>query len=185
VTARIPLPRIGLPGYHSLEFKENVGGHGSGRWHDHEKATAVEDCLFLDTALLCRDRLLQRRSAEGRFDWRDSSDRIVQSANFILEHDATPNGPRLLVFFVAAEGPSALVRGQIFLKASRPQFGGQRWWFICPRCSGLARKLFMPLGKAWFGCRRCHKLTYRSCQESHTMLGCFHRLRRLGLLPAV
>jgi hypothetical protein len=162
-----------------------VGGNGSGRWRDHEKATAVEDCLFLDAALLRRDRFLQGRSVRGRFDWRDSSNRIIQSADFVLEHDATVEGLRRLVLVAIAQDPPALVRRQIYLRPSRPQFGGQRWWFVCPKCSGLARKLFMPLDKAWFGCRRCHKLTYRSCQQSHTTAGFLHRLRRLGVLPTV
>jgi len=48
--------------------------------------------------------------------------------------------------------------------------GGARWWFTCPlaadgrACGRRVRKLY--LRGTHFGCRRCHGLTYRSCQES-------------------
>jgi len=46
------------------------------------------------------------------------------------------------------------------------QFGGVRYWFLCPRYCGMrVGKLYLPAGAERFGCRRCHNLTYRSCQE--------------------
>jgi len=51
-------------------------------------------------------------------------------------------------------------------------FAGRRWWFICPMeidgedCNRRVGVLYLPNGKS-FGCRHCHNLTYRSCQESH------------------
>jgi hypothetical protein len=53
------------------------------------------------------------------------------------------------------------------------QFGGKRWWFICPlivhgiACNRRAGKLYLPPGARYFGCRKCHDLTYRSRQEAH------------------
>lgn len=50
-------------------------------------------------------------------------------------------------------------------------FGGSRWWFVCSllidgKCCGRrVRKLYLPPGGRYFGCRRCYKLTYRSAQE--------------------
>jgi hypothetical protein len=47
------------------------------------------------------------------------------------------------------------------------------WWFRCPLvvagvpCRGRCRKLYLPPGARYFGCRRCHQLTYTSCRESH------------------
>jgi hypothetical protein len=61
------------------------------------------------------------------------------------------------------------------LTATRPRFGGLRWWFACPLivggrpCGRRSGKLY--LRGRYFGCRRCHDLTYTSCRESHTYDG--------------
>jgi hypothetical protein len=53
------------------------------------------------------------------------------------------------------------------------QLGGRRFWFICPlivrgmACNRRVGNLYLPPGTRYFGCRKCHNLTYRSCQEAH------------------
>jgi hypothetical protein len=59
------------------------------------------------------------------------------------------------------------------LGATPTQFNGERWWFLCPlivrgiACNRRAGKLYLPPGAKYFGCRKCHDLTYRSSQEAH------------------
>jgi hypothetical protein len=68
------------------------------------------------------------------------------------------------------------------LEATPAQFGGRRWWFICPLimrrvpCNRRAGKLYLPPRARHFGCRKCHDLTYRSCQEAHQAERLFDRL---------
>jgi hypothetical protein len=38
------------------------------------------------------------------------------------------------------------------------------------------RKLFLPPGGRYFGCRRCHRLTYASCQECHRYDGLYGQI---------
>ena len=51
-------------------------------------------------------------------------------------------------------------------------FGGVRYWFICPfvknwkPCGRRVGKLYLPPGAKYFGCRHCYNLTYR-CQKEH------------------
>ena len=112
------------------------------------------------------------------------ANKVVGSARYSLEHSADGRLLRL-VFCVEAQYRLGVVENQLKLERTRPHYGGQRWWFLCPGCGGLARRLFLPPGESRFGCRRCRHLTYRSCQESHTTAGFFHRLQRLGLLPSL
>ena len=57
------------------------------------------------------------------------------------------------------------------LTTTRPRFGGLRWWFVCPLivngrpCDRRVGKLYLPPPARYFGCRRCHDLTYTSSQE--------------------
>jgi len=84
------------------------------------------------------------------------------------------------------------VRLNVLLEATPTNFDGQRWWFTCPMvvegipCEGRVGKIYLPPGAKYFGCRKCHNLTYRSCQESHRserMLGAVDRLQ--GYLDAL
>ena len=60
---------------------------------------------------------------------------------------------------------------QIFLTDTTPNYGGRRWWFICPLsrnekpCGRRVGKLYLPNGSVYFGCRHCHNLTYQSTRE--------------------
>jgi hypothetical protein len=70
----------------------------------------------------------------------------------------------------------------IRLEPTPTQFGGRRWWFIRPLivrgvpCERRAGKLYLPPGARYFGYRKCHDLTYRSCQEAHQSERLFGRL---------
>lgn len=45
-------------------------------------------------------------------------------------------------------------------------YGGQRPWFLCPRCSARVGKLYQRSLRGTLACRRCQQLTYVSCQVS-------------------
>jgi hypothetical protein len=68
------------------------------------------------------------------------------------------------------------------LEATRPHYGGLRWWFRCPLNGRRASKLYLPPGQLKFASRTAHHLTYRSCQESGRFAA-LHRLvaSRLGV----
>ena len=57
------------------------------------------------------------------------------------------------------------------LVSTRANYGGLRWWFICPgvvaeRCCGCrVRKLYLAPGQKSFACRRCSDLCYTSQRE--------------------
>ena len=55
---------------------------------------------------------------------------------------------------------------KIYLTASRPWFGGQRWWFVCPNENRRVRKLYLPLGARRFRSRRAYRLAYASQREA-------------------
>ena len=81
------------------------------------------------------------------------------------------------------------------LQTTATQFGGQRWSLACRlivdgvACNRRVGKLYLPPGARYFGCRTCHRLTYRSCHQAHQAerlagmlareLGCNHDLTQL------
>lgn len=60
---------------------------------------------------------------------------------------------------------------QVEVVATPCNFGGERYWFMCPLvkggrpCGRRVTKLYLPSGGRYFGCRQCYDLTYRSVQE--------------------
>ena len=61
----------------------------------------------------------------------------------------------------------------ILLRPTATHFGGLRWWFTCPlivngvACQRRVGKLYLPPRARYFGCRNCHRLSYRSSQKAH------------------
>jgi hypothetical protein len=48
--------------------------------------------------------------------------------------------------------------GPIEVLATRPGFGGKRYWFVC-RCGRRVLRLFLPDGRLDAACRTCHHVT--------------------------
>jgi hypothetical protein len=156
-----------------------MGGIGSGNWYRWDSKRTVDDCLALDVNTLVRDGLLVP-GRSGVLTWSNTSTgKQVSSAIYSVtstEHD----GLMFRLSYRLVESDE--VELPIVLQRTRPYLGGWRWWFTCPLiingrpCRRRVGKLFLS-GK-YFGCRHCHGLTYRSCQEAHQVerlsahLGC-------------
>ena len=48
---------------------------------------------------------------------------------------------------------------------TRPNYGGQRWWMVCPAWHLRVGKLYLPSGGRIFACRRAYGLVYQSQRE--------------------
>ncbi len=79
-----------------------------------------------------------------------------------------PETPLVILRCMLARTGEA-VASVVRLDATRPHFGGLRRWFACPLCGRRVGKLYLPPGETYVACRVCFGLTYRSCQESHTV----------------
>ena len=53
----------------------------------------------------------------------------------------------------------------VYVESTPCNYGGQRWWFLCPACHRRCRVLYLAPGSVYFACRICHNLTYTSQQE--------------------
>ena len=54
----------------------------------------------------------------------------------------------------------------IKLESTSPNYGGVRWWWLCPKCDRRAARLYLPNHERLFLCRLCHDLSYESAQAS-------------------
>jgi len=153
-----------------------MGGFGSGR--QGGRAT-VESALRLDIDAMIRARVIQPGAHVGgemKFQFYDDELGVQFEA---LARDPWNSWIRLR--YAISDywtGEQHQIDDKIYLAASQPRFGGQRWWFVCPNENRRVRKLYLPLGGRRFRSRHAYRLSYASQREAvHD--GAMRRARKL------
>ena len=136
-----------------------MGGLGSTRWRGHHRKTRADECRWVSVATLVGDEL----PAAGR------------TGRLVLAGDGCDTG--LVIGFrflterrVVFIGGGRLPVWALDLTSTGTPNGGVRYLARCPlrvgdrACGRLVAKLYRPPGESGFGCRLCHRLTYRSRQ---------------------
>ena len=134
------------------------------------RKTTVEDSLVLTASALIRQKaLVPWARTAGSWSWRyDGDDRPFATIGY--EADLIDESDAWLRLRYQADGEPLDYRIQ--LVTTIPNYGGRRWWFICPlsRNDGgpprRVAKLYLPPGERYFGSREAYELPYTSCQES-------------------
>jgi hypothetical protein len=152
-----------------------VGGMGSGNWWRWQgKKDTVEDSLVVAMKDL-RKRLFA--GAAGTLTWTWASGNKSSITYYVT---GSADWPTVHLHYRWRDTED--VNSPVCLEATPTQFNGRRWWFVCPlivrgiACNQRAGKLYLPPGAKYFGCRKCHDLTYRSSQEAHQTERLFGRL---------
>lgn len=135
-----------------------MGGFGSGA---SDRKTTVEESLIISVGHFYRQR---RSMLQGTLVWNFGGGN-TSSLSFENSFQGMP------VITLRYRRHSTDVELPIRLQSTPSAFNGERWWFTCPingrHCNQRVSKLYLPPGQAYFGCRKCHDLTYRSSQEAH------------------
>jgi len=161
-----------------------MGGMGSGNWCRFDKKTTVEESLTVAMRDF-RGRIYPHSS--GAFTWTWAGGNKSSIGYFVTRGGCdSPAGPTITLHYRWRDSED--VRISVHLQTTPTQFGGERWWFTCPlivggvACNRRAGKLHLPPGAKYFGCRKCHGLTYRSCQEAHQEERLFASIGRMESL---
>ena len=135
------------------------------------KRLTVEDCLTISTEDF--KEVLRSEDGGGIVTWKVEK-KMIASLHFVVEEKSDTLALRLEYTHTASDtGKKTLLNYKIPIQRTQPQFGGARYWFTCPLtndgepCNRRVGKLYLPPGGHYFGCRHCHYLTYKSCQNSH------------------
>jgi len=169
-----------------------MGGYGSGLWRSGSKKATAEDCLVLNTDKLARGRLLYSGvHSYGTLNWTNTvTGEKVSSCGYEV-NTLNPSASWFRVFYTLTQTDEK-VDYTIRFTTTNPNFGGTRWWYICPllvngrSCSRRVGKLYLPPGGKYYGCRVCYNLTYTSCQDSHKYDRMFAMLANdTGTTPAM
>jgi len=151
-----------------------MGGIGSGRKVSEYRKQTVENSMSIDSRDLTYEGLLDHWKPNGTIIWSSLSSEDHKAAikyNVIRQRQ---NSYFLnLSFRKKISEDWQQINQTIAITPTYPKFGGIIYWFHCPltidglSCNRRVAKLYLPNGELYFGCRYCHNLTYRFCQESH------------------
>jgi hypothetical protein len=149
-----------------------MGGYGSGR-RSTRKST-VEECRTCDISLFTKSLVLQ---AGGFLWWTNRAGETTCSMRYVSKRLGNDSGVVRFSYEIGADDRRREIEEPVEVVATLPHFGGIRWWFICPlsvdgcKCHRRVRKLYLPRGGTYFGCRSCYKLTYESIRSHDERVG--------------
>ena len=148
-----------------------MGGFGSGGWNATGRAT-TGDAKPLDVNYLNRCGHLEPGTSSHQY-WSCGGE---PSGDISIE---AVEGGITLIYGARSYGSDwQNVREPITIIWQPCFYGGQRPYFLCPRCGRQAVKLY---GLARFFCRSCNNLAYQSQRESASD----RTLRKVGKLRAL
>jgi len=162
-----------------------MGGYGSSRWGWHSKKDTVEDSRSLDAARWQREGILAPDHIQaGGWSWTDARTGKRQASIGYEVRTGETDGRLRLFYTVTMGGDPQNVDYTVPLVTTRPNYGGLRWWFVCPGkgCGRRVRKIYMAPRSRYFLCRQCQDLTYTSAQQHDKTRDRFRRMDPEALL---
>jgi len=137
---------------------------GSGSGLRAKRKIQVEECRVMSIPQLVKRYLLDDLPCSASVVWPDTSFSVHYRMKS-LDEDTLIAGLRYEIWMgQSVEKQDYIIR----LRATRPNYGGRRWWFECPACGRRCFKMYLPPGARIFACRGCYDLTYRSAQEANS-----------------
>jgi hypothetical protein len=157
-----------------------MGGWGSGRYGGRPTADAS---LRIDLAWMIRTgRAREGAWLSGSLSWSRGGEPSGSIGYQAIMHE--PGHERLELSYTRGEGDGAeQVKQTVRLCFTRPNYGGKRWWMICPYRGIRVGKLYLPPGGDRFASRQAWRLGYhiqRVAQHDRAGERLFRFQRKLG-----
>jgi hypothetical protein len=162
-----------------------MGGFGSGRGNSGQTAI-VEDCLSIDACRWMREGIIRAGChSSGVWRWTNSTTG-ERTASITYRVDACEVREAIAHLAYTVGTPGKQLDYAVRLQVTQPNYTGLRWWFTCPlvtggrACKRRARKLYLPPGAIYFGCRNCYRLSYLS-RNVDAKTGAIDRARKVRM----
>ena len=148
---------------------------GRGSWYRWHKKDTTGDCLNLDMHRF--SELVDLASPRlGSWIWTRSS--YFGESKSTIGYTVLPGCGVKLNYTANEKDYEYLVR----ISATQPNYGGVRYWWICPNTNCNRRVRILYLHGGYFLCRHCQNLTYKSSQAgddlTERIMGKMYAIRR-------
>lgn len=136
-----------------------MGGFGSGRTGGRPTANASKG---IDLAWMIRTgRAKPGQWLSGGLSWHCGGS-PSGSIDYVANMEDPADSYLRLMFWRREGSDREHVEQVVRLVFTEPNYGGRRWWMICPYSGRRAAKLYLPAGGDRFASRRAWKLGYHS-----------------------
>jgi hypothetical protein len=154
-----------------------MGGFGSG-WR-RARTYAVEDCLVLSTADLVREKVIVPGAVKrGVLAWSQAGKQ--PDAQVTYEADLLTDKHAAIQLRYRIDDRSE--NTYVWLRFTVPQYGGRRWWFVCPLTGDRVAKLYLPAGAKSFrispSIRFSLQIVPKKQRKQEQKVGCTFKVRR-------
>ena len=160
-----------------------MGGWGSGR---HGGRPTADMSKRIDLAWMIRTgRAMPGQWISGSLSWScggQSAGSVSYSANMEDPHASALK----LSFWHGSGDDREHVEQNVRLVFTEPNYGGRRWWMVCPYKGIRVGKLYLPNGGDRFASRQAWRLAYQSQRVAHRdrpFEQLFRLQRKLGCEP--
>lgn len=138
-----------------------MGGWGSGLDYYDDAKPNESDFNKLDISSFTKKGIIPTDvTITGTSDWSTNGEK---HSSISFEAYTGCNDPYIRLDYHSSYGIPYDYR--IYLTTTTPYYGGQRWWFLCPKCNARVGVLF---GDGLFMCRHCVNINY-VCQQLQPM----------------
>ena len=136
-------------------------GEEMGRYYYNKKATVEASC-DLTVQQLKRYGMLESGFTAIPIEW--VMNQTGKRTKIVIAVELSTDDPFAIFMYTLTDrdGNKTDYKYAVSLVTTPCNFGGVRYWFACPLCSRRVGGLYLVLGDAYFVCRQCNNLTYRS-----------------------
>lgn len=136
-----------------------MGGWGSGRQGGRPVA---EHCLRVELPWMLRTgRIVPGQHIRSSLHWSRGGDPSGSISYEAIMSE--PGSERLILIYTRGSGADKeSVRQEVRLVSTPLNYGGRRWWMICPYRGERCTKLFMPSNGDRFASRKAWRIAYKS-----------------------
>jgi len=157
-----------------------MGGYGSGRWGGRPTANGSKR---IDLAWMMRvGKVVPGQWISGSLSW-NYAGQPAGSVSYVANMEDEADPYLSLNYWRGSGDGRQHVEQVVRLVSTIPNFGGRRWWMICPYSGRRVAKLYMPPGGDCFASRQSWRLGYHSqrvARRDRSFEKLFRLQRKLG-----
>ena len=145
-----------------------MGGRGSGTWYRWSKKPKIDELRpFNINALAKAGYLKEGCYRSGGWEWSRNGEKIASIGFYADTTDKDNPHIRLKYTVTKHDGEEIPIDYKVKLAKTYPNYGGVRYWFICPHRGRRVAKLYIGAGSNYFISRHAYRLKYASQSESY------------------